>query len=254
MTRFSTNHTFQFAVVICLALGVVQCNTAGDQPTFSQEPLPYRADALEPHITAETMTLHYGKHHARYVATANRLLDDSPFRGKAPVEVLRLTAGKGEHAAIFNHAAQAWNHAFFWKSLQPGGGGVPTGRLAEEIDTAFGSFDRFKKRFASTAGSLFGSGWVWLVKDGDTLKVIATANADTPAAHGLIPLFTTDVWEHAYYLDYHNRRAEYVAAVMDHLANWDFVASQLGAGPTADGNPATETETSDSNAQAGIKK
>jgi len=242
MFRRSKDRMVHFVIVICLALGVVQCNIAGDKQAISQEPLPYRADALEPHISTETMNVHYGKHHAGYVATANRLLKNSPFGGKSSVEILNLTAEKEEYAAIFNNVAQAWNHAFFWKILKPGGGGAPTGRLAEEIDTAFGSFDRFKKTFTSAAGNLFGSGWVWLVMDGDTLKVVTTANADTPVAGALTPLFTVDVWEHAYYLDYQNRRVEYVAAVMDHLANWDFVASRLDPGPPASRSHTAEAE------------
>ena len=211
-------------VVICIALAVNQCGTAEEKPLFVQDPLPYPEDALEPYISAETIGLHYGKHHAGYVTTANRLVMDSAFQGKTPVEIIKLTAGKKEHSKIFNNVAQAWNHAFFWKCMKPGGGGIPKGRLAKKIEDSFGSFDTFKKEFLAAAKSQFGSGWVWLVLDDDILKVVTTANADTPLSQGLKPIFTVDVWEHAYYLDYQNRRTDFVETVLDNLADWDAVA------------------------------
>lgn len=194
---------------------------------ITQEKLPYGDDALEPHISAKTIGFHYGKHHATYVAKANDLLKGSDLEGKSAEEIIKATAGKSEKAAIFNNVAQAWNHAFFWKCLKPGGGGEPTGKLADMIKESFGSFDEFKKEFSAAAAGQFGSGWVWLVHDGGKLKVMKTANADTPLAHGITALFTVDVWEHAYYLDYQNKRPDFVQAVLDKLANWDFAASQL---------------------------
>ena len=194
---------------------------------ITQEKLPYGDDALEPHISAKTIGFHYGKHHATYVAKANDLLKGSDLEGKSAEEIIKATAGKSEKAAIFNNVAQAWNHAFFWKCLKPGGGGEPTGKLADMIKESFGSFDEFKKEFSAAAAGQFGSGWAWLVHDGGKLKVMKTANADTPLAHGITALFTVDVWEHAYYLDYQNKRPDFVQTVLDKLANWDFAASQL---------------------------
>jgi len=214
-------------LVICLALAVSRCGTAEEKLLLALSPLPYSEDALEPYISAKTMNLHYGKHYAGYVNKANRLLKDSTFQDKTLVEVIRLTADKKEYLDLFNNAAQAWNHAFFWQCMKPGGGGLPKGQLAKKIEDAFGSFDAFKNDFLTASKGQFGSGWVWLVLDRDTLKVVTTANADTPLANELKPVLTVDVWEHAYYLDYQNRRTDFVETVLDKLANWDFVASQL---------------------------
>lgn len=214
-------------VMIGLALAVTQCSKGGNDTQIAQEPLPYAENALEPYVSAVTLRLHYGKHHAGYVDAANQLLKKSPFDGKAVADILRETAGKAEYASLFNHVAQAWNHDFFWKSLKPGGGGAPTGLLLEKIVASFGSLDAFKKAFVEAAKGQFGSGWVWLVQEGEALKIMATSNADTPIAHGLTPLFTVDVWEHAYYLDYQNRRAEFVQDVLDNLVNWEFATARL---------------------------
>jgi Fe-Mn family superoxide dismutase len=214
-------------LIVCLALIVSRCGTAEEKPLLVLSPLPYSEDALEPYISAKTMNLHYGKHYAGYVNTANRLLKNSPFQNKTLVEVIRLTADKKEYLDLFNNAAQAWNHVFFWQCMKPGGGGLPQGPLAKKIQEAFGSFDAFKKDFLTASKGQFGSGWVWLVLDRDILKIVATSNADTPLAHELRPVFTVDVWEHAYYLDYQNRRTDFVETVLDKLVNWDFVASQL---------------------------
>ena len=203
------------------------CDMAVNKPLFNVEPLPYAETALEPHMSAETLQYHYGKHYPRYVEEANRLTRQSRFKGKTFAEVIVQTKDKSEDAEIFNQVGQAWNHGFFWKSLKPQGGGLPKGRLAEKIDHDFGSFGNFKSEFVAAGKEQFGSGWVWLVLDGEDLKILCTANADTPAAHGLKPLFVVDVWEHAYYLDYQNQRADYVGTILDHLANWDFAASQL---------------------------
>jgi superoxide dismutase, Fe-Mn family len=215
--------------LICLAVAVTLngCGVVDKPSKIVQEPLAYSENALEPYISAATMRFHYGKHHAAYVATANTLISGSPFADKTSVEIIALTSGKAEHAAIFNNVAQHVNHAFFWKSLKPGGGGVPTGKLAERIDASFGNYTAFKKAFLEAAKGRFGSGWVWLVQEGDLLKIETTGNADTPIARGTKPVFCVDVWEHAYYLDYQNRRSDFVETVLDKLANWEFVATQL---------------------------
>jgi Fe-Mn family superoxide dismutase len=211
---------------IGLALLFVGCGKSGAKQTIRQEPLGYKMDALKPYISEQTMRVHYGKHYIGYVNKANQLLKGSAFEGKTADEIIALTAGKKEYAAVFNNVAQAVNHAFFWKCLKPGGGTV-NHEAADRIVKSFGSFDKFKQQFLEAANSVFGSGWTWLVLDKETLRIVTTANADTPIAHGLKPLFTVDVWEHAYYLDYQNRRAEYVQNVLNHLINWDFIASQL---------------------------
>ena len=190
-------------------------------------PLPYAETALEPVISAKTIGFHYGKHHRGYVDNLNKLLSGTEDAGLTLEELIRKTAGKAEKAAIFNNAAQTWNHTFFWHSLKPGGGGEPPARLKQKIEAAFGTLDACKKELALAATTQFGSGWAWLVLDGDTLRVVKTANAESPLTTGLKPLVTLDVWEHAYYLDYQNRRADYVAAVLDNLINWNFAADNL---------------------------
>ena len=209
------------------ALFLVQCSGGDGSAIFVMEPLPYSQDALAPTISADTMGFHYDKHYAGYVKKANALTKGMGFSGKTAEAVIQATAGDASKAAVFNNAAQAWNHAYFFKCLKPGGGGAPEGLLAEMIDSAFGGFVEFKALFITAAKDQFGSGWVWLVLDGGKLAVVTSANADTPLAHGLIPLFTVDVWEHAYYLDYQNRRVDFVQSVLDNLANWDYVAAQL---------------------------
>ena len=212
--------------VIGLALLLIGCGKADEKPSIALEPLPYKMDALKPYISDQTLRVHYGKHYTGYVDKANQLLKGEGFEDKTAEEIIVLTSGKEEYAAIFNNVAQAWNHAFFWKCLKPGGGRI-SGKLADLIIKSFGSFDTFKQNFLDAANSQFGSGWTWLVLDGEKLKIITTANADTPIAHELKPLFTVDVWEHAYYLDYQNRRADFVKNLLNHLADWDFVAFQL---------------------------
>ena len=160
---------------------------------------------------------------------ANKMVAGTAIAGKDPVEIIKSVAGKPDQAGLFNNAAQAWNHAFFWSCMKPQGGGEPAGALADAIVASFGSVDAFKKAFAEAAMTQFGSGWAWLVKDGAALKVVKTPNADTPLAHGQTPLLTVDVWEHAYYLDYQNRRKDFVDAFLANLVNWDFVAKQFGA-------------------------
>jgi len=190
-------------------------------------PLPYAQDALAPVISAETLSFHYGKHHKAYVDNLNKLVAGTDLADTPLEKVIAATAGKADKAGLFNNAAQIWNHTFFWNSLKPGGGGAPTGAVAKGIDAAFGSFDNFKKEFANAAMTQFGSGWAWLVADKGQLKVVKTPNAETPLTSGLTPLLTIDVWEHAYYLDYQNRRADFVAAVIDKLLSWEFANANL---------------------------
>jgi len=194
---------------------------------FELPPLPYASNALEPYITAKTLDFHHGKHHNAYVVNLNNLIKDTPL-ASAPLErIIRETVGDAGKAGIFNNAAQVWNHTFYWSAMTPQGGGAPTGQLAAKIDEAFGGYASFREQFKTAAVSQFGSGWAWLVADGGRLKIVKTGNADTPIAHGQTPLITCDVWEHAYYLDYQNRRPDYVDAFLDHLVNWDFAAAKL---------------------------
>jgi Fe-Mn family superoxide dismutase len=190
--------------------------------------LPYADNALEPVISANTISFHYGKHHKAYVDNLNKLIAGTDLADMTLEKIVASVAGKADKTAIFNNAAQTWNHTFYWKSMQPKGGGEPPAALKKKIEESFGSMDAFKKELANAAVTQFGSGWAWLVKDQDKLTVIKTGNADTPIAQGKIPLLTIDVWEHAYYLDYQNRRADYVNAVIDKLINWNFAADNLG--------------------------
>jgi superoxide dismutase, Fe-Mn family len=190
--------------------------------------LPFADNALEPVISAKTISFHYGKHHKAYVDNLNKLTEGTEFAGMPLEKIITETAGKADKAGIFNNAAQAWNHAFYWQCLKQNGGGEPPSALKKKIDIFFGSVDACKKELATAATTQFGSGWAWLVLDGEKLKVIKTGNADLPLAKGMKALLTIDVWEHAYYLDYQNRRADYVNAVLDKLINWNFAADNLG--------------------------
>jgi superoxide dismutase, Fe-Mn family len=189
--------------------------------------LPYAENALEPYISAKTIGFHYGKHHKGYIDNLNKLITNTEFADLALEKIIAATAGKPDKTAIFNNAAQSWNHAFYWQCLKPNGGGEPSAALKKQIEASFGSLAACKKELATAAMTQFGSGWAWLVRDGQKLKVIKTANADTPLEKGMKPLLVIDVWEHAYYLDYQNRRADYVAAVLDKLINWDFAEKTL---------------------------
>lgn len=181
--------------------------------------LPYASDALEPYISTTTMEFHYGKHHKAYVDNLNKLIVGTPFADLSLEEIIKETAGNEKFQAIFNNAAQAWNHNFFWHCMSADGGKAPKGVLLKKIEDAFGSYDQFCEDFTNAAVSQFGSGWAWLVEDKDgKLSIMKTANADTPLAHGLKALLTVDVWEHAYYLDYQNRRADFVKTFLTHLA------------------------------------
>ncbi|HEY3311344.1 MAG TPA: superoxide dismutase [Anaerolineales bacterium] len=185
-------------------------------------PLPYANDALEPVISAKTMSFHYEKHHKGYVDNLNKLIVGTEYTGLSLEKIITTTAGRPERTPIFNNAAQTWNHTFYWKSMKPNGGGEPPALLNQLIKTSFGSLDACKKELASAAVAQFGSGWAWLVLQDGMLKVVKTANADDPLTTGLKPLLTIDVWEHAYYLDYQNRRIDYANAILDKLINWEF--------------------------------
>ena len=193
---------------------------------FELPPLPYDYDALDPYISAKTLEFHHDKHHAGYVTNLNNLTKDTPLANKSLEEVINETVNDSSKAGIFNNAAQVWNHTFYWHSLKKNGGGQPSGELAEKINSSFGSFDEFKKQFKDAGATQFGSGYAWLVLDKGDLKVLKTPNAVTPITNGQIPLVTADVWEHAYYLDYQNRRPDYLQTFLDNLVNWDFVAEQ----------------------------
>ena len=197
--------------------------------TLQLPALPYDLDALEPHISRQTLEFHYGKHHAGYVTNLNKLVEGTELDGLGLEEVIQAVAGDPGKAGIFNNAAQVWNHTFYWQGIKPGGGGAPTGALAEKIAADFGSYEAFAEQFKAAGATQFGSGWAWLVLDGGTLKITKTANADLPLAHGQTALLTMDVWEHAYYLDYQNRRPDYMTTFLDKLVNWDFVAANLAA-------------------------
>jgi Fe-Mn family superoxide dismutase len=192
---------------------------------FTLPELPYSKDALAPHISAETLEYHHGKHHKAYVDNLNKLLDGKPEAGKSLEEVIMSSDG-----GVFNNAAQIWNHTFYWSSMKPNGGGKPTGDLAAAIDRDFGSFDKFKEEFAAAGATQFGSGWAWLVLEGGKLKVTKTPNADLPMKHGQKALLTMDVWEHAYYIDFRNARPKYIETFLTSLANWDFALENLKKG------------------------
>jgi Fe-Mn family superoxide dismutase len=199
-----------------------------DTPAPFQLPaLPWQENALEPIISARTIGLHHGKHHAAYVKKLNELVAGTRFADMPLEQVVASTAGNAETAKIFNNAAQAWNHTFFWSCLRPRGGGQPPGKIARLLEESFGGSAQFNEKFAQAAVDQFGSGWAWLVARGGKLEVISTSNAQTPITMGATPLLTIDVWEHAYYLDYENRRPEFVKAVIDGLLDWDFALEQL---------------------------
>lgn len=194
---------------------------------FELPALPYPDTALEPYYSAKTFSFHHGKHHKAYVDNLNKLLPGSPFEGNSLEEIIRRTAGDLTKAGFFNNAAQIWNHTFFWHSMKPGGGGRPSGKLAERIDQSFGSYEKFAEQFKAAAVGRFGSGWAWLISDLGDLKIMSTPNAENPMSLGKVALLTVDVWEHAYYLDYQNRRPDFVQAFLDNLVNWEFAARNL---------------------------
>lgn len=189
---------------------------------FELDPLPYAKDALAPHLTAETLSFHYEKHHQTYMTNLKNLLAGKPEADKSLEEIVKSSTG-----GVFNNAAQVWNHDFYWKSMKPAGGGEPTGKLADAIKKDFGSFADFKAKFQDAAVKQFGSGWAWLVNQGGKLEIVTTGNAETPITKGATALITCDVWEHAYYIDYRNLRAKYVETFLGSLVNWDFAAANF---------------------------
>ncbi len=194
---------------------------------FELPPLPYPKNALEPHTSAQTLDFHHGKHHQAYVTNLNNLVKGSPMESQSLEEIIRATAKDASKAGVFNNAAQVWNHTFFWNCMKPHGGGAPSGNIAQAIDRDLGGLAKFKDDFKAAAVGQFGSGWAWLVADKGTLKITRTPNAVNPVAEGQTALLTCDVWEHAYYLDFQNRRPDFVQAFLDHLVNWDFAAQNL---------------------------
>ena len=203
-----------------------QAAQAGTQ--YILAPLPYANTALDPVISANTLSFHYGKHHKTYVDNLNNLLANSDLAGKSLEDIIRASAGQADKAAILNNAAQVWNHMFYWHSLKPNGGGEPSAALKQKIEASFGSLEACKKEFAQAALTQFGSGWAWLVVDGGKIAIVKTGNAETPITKNIRHLLTIDVWEHAYYLDYQNSRADYANAILDKLINWDFAEANLG--------------------------
>ena len=196
---------------------------------FELPSLPFAIDALEPHISARTFEFHHGKHHAAYVTNLNNLTKDTDLASKSLEEVIKAAAADlPAKQGIFNNAAQVWNHTFFWNCLKKGGGGKPGAKLLARIESDLGGFDKFKEDFKNAAVTQFGSGWAWLVEENGKLKITKTANADLPLAHGQKALLTVDVWEHAYYLDWQNRRPDFVQCFLDNLVNWAFVEANLG--------------------------
>jgi Fe-Mn family superoxide dismutase len=189
--------------------------------------LPYAKNGLEPHISARTLEFHHGKHHQTYVDNANKLLQGSDLAGESLETVIKKTAGDGSKAGIFNNVAQVWNHTFYWKCMKPGGGGKPTGKIAEAINGAFGNYEKFVEALKDAGLTQFGSGWAWLATGGGKLQVVKTPNAENPMTKGMKPLLVVDVWEHAYYLDYQNRRGDYLTTFVQKLINWDFVNANL---------------------------
>ncbi|HEY3531669.1 MAG TPA: superoxide dismutase [Casimicrobiaceae bacterium] len=194
---------------------------------FTLPPLPYPENALDPVISANTLSFHYGKHHKAYVDNLNKLAAGTEYESMPLEQVIRATAGKPDKTGVFNNAAQVWNHTFYWNCMRHGGGGKPSGRIAQMIDSDLGGYDNFKKEFATACTTQFGSGWGWLVAEGGKLRLMKTPNAEVPFTKGATPLLTIDVWEHAYYLDYQNRRPDYANAVIDKLLNWDFATQNL---------------------------
>lgn len=210
-----------------LIFAAAGCGTKDGEASAHVLPdLPYAQNALEPVISARTLEFHYGKHHQGYVNKLNDAIADTPMEEMSLEELIVAVANDPENTGVFNNAAQVYNHTLYWKSLKPGGSQMPA-ELTSAIENSFGSVDEFQNQLAQAAGSQFGSGWAWLVKEGDSLKVVKTSNAQCPLTAGQIPLLTIDVWEHAYYLDYQNRRGDYVKAVIDKLLNWEFAFENM---------------------------
>lgn len=214
--------------VAALALSSLPRRVWSAASPFTLPTLPYAQNALEPVISGNTLSFHYGKHHQAYVDNLNKAIAGTEYADMPLEKIITATVGNKDKTAIFNNAAQNWNHTFYWNSLKPNGGGEPPAALKAKLEAAFGSVDAAKKELATAATSQFGSGWAWLVQEGDKLKVVKTPNAEVPFTAGQKPLLTIDVWEHAYYLDYQNKRADYVNAVLDKLINWEFALQNMG--------------------------
>ena len=211
---------------------------------FELPELPYAKDALAPHMSAETLEFHHGKHHAAYVKKTNEMVQEAKLSGASLVEVVRAATQNG-NSKLFNNSAQLWNHSFFWQCLAPAGGQQPSGKLKQMIEDGFGSTEAMLTKLADEAANHFSNGWAWLLLDRDALKIASLHDADTPLVHdGMVPLFTLDVWEHAYYIDYRNERPKFAGAVLGNIVNWDFVAQNLdGRGERrADQEPASARE------------
>ncbi len=222
--------TLKLILVLFLITGGTQgiaVQVAPQQVKFSLPPLPYEKNALEPYLSQKTLEFHYNKHHQGYVDKLNELLAEKKLKADSLEDVIILAAKDPSLTTVFNNAAQTWNHTFYWQSMKKDGGEKPKGRLLEKINKSFGNYEDFKKKFIEAGSKLFGSGWVWLVQEGDELKIVASRNADLPLIHKQKALLTCDVWEHAYYLDYQNRRKDYVEIFLDHLVNWEFAAQNL---------------------------
>ena len=222
MKKFTTHFLFFYTLLLSLP--------ALAAPQFKLAPLPYEKNTLEPYISEKTLTFHYGKHHQGYVDTLNKLMKEKKLAGSSLEDVILMSSKDPELKTVFNNAAQDWNHTFYWQSMKAKGGGKPTGAILDLITKNFGSYEEFKKQFIDAGTKLFGSGWVWLVMDKDnTLKIVPSKDADLPLIHDQKALITCDIWEHAYYLDYQNRRKDYVEVFLDHLVNWDFANKNLGS-------------------------
>jgi Fe-Mn family superoxide dismutase len=194
---------------------------------FELPDLPYDYEALAPYMSAKTLHLHHDKHHQAYVTNLNNLIEGTELAGKSLEQIVTASYGDAAKQGIFNNAGQHWNHELFWRVMKKGGGGNPGGELAKRIDDSFGSFEAFKEQFKTAGVTQFGSGWAWLALGGDQLKVVKTPNGENPLVHGMRPILGIDVWEHAYYVDYENRRPEYIAAFLNQLVNWDEVEAEL---------------------------
>lgn len=217
------------ALLHLAGFGCSRSRSGGDGP-LKLPPLPYPMDGLEPHLSRRALELHYGRHHRGYVEQANRLIAGTPYADLTLEQIIRKTHTKGacDQEPLYDQAAQVYNHSFYWNSMQPRGGGRPGGAVLELLTAAFGSYESFHEAFRAAAAGRFGSGWIWLVLANGRLELMALGNAGSPLVHGRLPLLVCDVWEHAYYPDYQNRRAEYVAAWLDHLVSWRFAEHNLG--------------------------
>lgn len=216
-------HLIYFLGFLSISLSSLADNTS----EIKLPPLPYENNALEPYISSKTLDFHYGRHHQGYVTKLNELIKTTNLKGKPLEEIITQCHQNKDKKSIYNNAAQIWNHTFYWNSMKKEGGGQPHGELLEKIIKNFGSYEKFRNKFIDAGTKIFGSGWVWLIQDGDTLKIITTKDGDLPLTLGKTPLLTCDVWEHAYYLDYQNRRKDYVEVFLDHLANWDFAVQNM---------------------------